>query len=249
MEHLRLAPRHRVEPTALGIARHDITLYIVPLIVGAPEVLPVGRLFEITIVDVHPSQALSHLGDAIVIVGIFDGSRASTIDAVGDIAQFCIFFQAPSSMFLVICSWVHLSILQHRLKRIVIIDAFQSFHKGISNHHFRIGTTLRPTITIATPGIRHIALPFVDIQQRINDVHLSFGINQRDEGRRRAIGIPDGIVVIVIRRLQPFGVLAVLIHRHQHCMVKGCIEHPLVPIAAFDLHTTQQLFPTLANLY
>ena len=53
MIHLRLAPGHRVEPAALGIFWHDVAFHIVPLIVGSPQILPVLRLLEVALVDIH----------------------------------------------------------------------------------------------------------------------------------------------------------------------------------------------------
>ena len=247
VEHLRTAPRYRVEPSAFGIAGHDIPLHVVPLIVAAPEVAPVARLPQIAVVDILTPQAFCHLCDTIVIVGILDGTRARTVDAVWDIAQRGIFPESAAPVFLVIGTRIGLSVLQHRLKGILVVDTLQSLHKGIGNHDLRIRAALRPAVAVAAAGIGHVALTLVDVQQRVHDGGLALGIEQGDKRRGGTIGVPDGIVVVVIRGLPPLGVFATLIDRHDQRMVEGCVEETPVSVSALNLKTAQQLFPTVAH--
>ena len=161
-------------------------------------------------------------------------------------------------MLLVVCPRIHLSILQHGLESIVVINphsrlltphsSSNTFHKGISNHDLSIRTALGPAVAVATAGIGHIALALVDIQQRVHDLCLSLFIEQGDEGRAGAIGVPDGIVVVIVRCFSPFGILATFVHRHNQRVIKGCVEHPLVSLCAFNLELAELLLPSLTHL-
>ena len=151
-------------------------------------------------------------------------------------------------MLLMICPWIHLGILQHGFERIVVVDAFHAFNESISDDDLSIRASLGPTIAVATAGIRHVALSFVDIQQRVHDVCLTLFIEQGDERGRGAIGVPDGVVVIIVRRFAPFGILATFVHWHNQRVVKGCVEHPLVRFGAFYLELAKLLLPALAYL-
>ena len=242
-----MTPGHGVEPSAFSITRHDIALHVVPLIVAAPEVAPVARLPQIAVVDILTPQAFCHLCDTIVIVGILDGTRAGTVDAVWDIAQRGIFLESAPPVFLVVGTRIGLSILQHRLKGILVVDTLQSLHEGIGNHDLRIRAALRPAVAVAAAGIGHVALAPVDIQQRVHDGGLALGIEQGNQRRGGTIGVPDGIVVVVIRGLPPLGVLATLIDRHDQRMVKGCIEEPFVFVGTSNLETTQEFIPAITQ--
>ena len=151
-------------------------------------------------------------------------------------------------MLLMISPRVHFCILQHGLEGEVVVDTLQALYKGIGDDHLCIRTSLGSSIAVATTGIRHVSLSLVDIQQGIHDVGLSLFVEQGDEWGGGAIGVPDGVVVVVVGTFRPLGVLARLIHRHQHRMVKGCIEHALVSLAALDLNLAELLLPALAYL-
>ena len=248
MEDFRLTPGHRVEPLAVCVLWHNIAFHVVPFIVRTPEVFPILRLFQIPIMDIHATQAFRHLSDTIVVIGIFYGSCASSIDAIGQIAILQILLQSASSVLLMICSRIHFGIFQHCLKGKVIVDTLYTFHKGISDNHFCIRTALSPSAGVSTTGIRHITFSLIDIYERINDIRLTFLVYQRNERRTGTIGIPDGIVIIIIRSFCPFGILTCFIYRHQHRVIKGSIEHTLLLVCAINMNTPQQDLPVLTQL-
>ena len=85
-------------------------------------------------------------------------------------------------MFLVIGSRIGLCILQHGLKGKVVVDALDTLNESIGNYHFGIRAALSPAVTVTTTGIWHIAFPFIDVQQRVDDVCLTLLVEQGDEG-------------------------------------------------------------------
>ena len=121
--HLRLAPRHVVEPSSLRIARHDETAHPLPFVVAAPQVLPVAGALEVFPVEVVVSQTLGHLGDAPVVVAVLHGAVAGAVDAVGDVAQRVVFPESATAVLLVghtahiavVVGGRHLGILDHGL--------------------------------------------------------------------------------------------------------------------------------------
>ena len=111
-------------------------------------------------------------------------------------------------MLLVVGSGIGLGILQHRLQSQLIVDALQPLDVGIGYDDLCIRAALRPAVAVAAAGIGQIALPLVDVQQRVHDVGLAPFVEQGDQRCRGAIGVPDGVVVVVIGRFRPLGILA-----------------------------------------
>ena len=163
MEHLGMAPRHTIEPAPLGILRQDETPHVVPLVVGTPEVAPRARLFQIFLVKILTAKAACHLCNAPVAESIFNRSVASTVDAIGDVAQTVVLREPTTAMFLVVGTRVDGGIFQHGLEGEVVVDAAQAFGKGVGNDDFGIRTTLRAPVAVAATGIRHVALACVYI--------------------------------------------------------------------------------------
>ena len=106
-------------------------------------------------------------------------------------------------MFLMVGTRVCIRILEHGLQSKFVVNAFQFLNKGICNHHFRIGTSLCASIAVAAAGIGHIAFPFVDIQQGVHYIHFTLLVKQGDEWGGGAVGVPDGIIVIIVGRFRP----------------------------------------------
>ena len=225
-EDLGVSPWHTVEPLPITVFRHDETFHAIIFIVGAPEVLPVGGFLKISSGDIVIAQALSHLCDAIVVVSILDGSCAGTVDAIRDIAQGVVFGKTTPTLFLLIATRRYGGVLEHRLESPFIVDAFKPFHACVGNHHLGIASTLGTPVAVAAPRLGQIALAAVDIEHGEDDVALTLRGNEGEEGRRGAVGVPDCVIVVVIRQVAPFRVFPTTVHRHEHRVVQGGVEHP-----------------------
>ena len=163
MEHLGMAPRHTVEPTPLGILRQNKTAHAIPLVVLAPEVAPRTRLLQILPSECLLPQAARHLRNAPVAEGIFHGSVAGAVDAIGDVAQAVVLRESATAVLLVVSTRVYCGILEHGLEGQLIVDATQLLRKGIGNDHLGIRTSLRATVAVAAAGIGHVVLACVYI--------------------------------------------------------------------------------------
>ena len=153
-------------------------------------------------------------------------------------------------MLLVVGSRVGLAVLQHGLQCQSVVDApvaAQSLGEGIGDDHLGVRPTLRAAVAVATACIGQVALTAVDVQQRVHQLHLALRAEQRQQGRRRAVGVPDGVVVVVVGGILPSGVLAGLADGHQHGVVEGGVEHAPLLVAARQPNLLQQLLPGVAQ--
>ena len=253
---LRLAPRHRVEPSAIRISRHNKPLHSLPFIIRTPEVAPVMRTLHILIVEFRIIQSFCHLGNTPVIIAILHGTIAGTVYSIRNIAQRVIFHQSTSAMLFlrhtahkaIIIGWRHFGILDHRLQRQFIIDTLHSFGKGISYDNICIAASLRSTVPVAASSIWHITVILVDIEQGIDHIPLLRFLNQGKQRHGSTVSIPDGIVIVIIRRSGEMRVFTRLIHRHQHRMINGCIKHPLLLFGTCDFYLSQLLVPGFPHI-
>ena len=79
---------------------------------------------------------------------------------------------APAFLFFV-ATGRHKGILQHGSQRLLVINAFDAFHKGICQDHLGIGSSLCSSVGIATAGIGQITVALIDNQQGVVQVsHL-----------------------------------------------------------------------------
>ena len=99
MKNLGFSPGHTVHPLSFGRTRHDKSTHSVPLVITAPQIFPVGRLTDETVVNVISSQSLCHLGDAIIIVSILHRTISGTVDTIRNITQAVIFYESAPTLF------------------------------------------------------------------------------------------------------------------------------------------------------
>ena len=88
----------------------------------------------------------------------------------------------------------------------------------------------------------------VDIEQGIDHITLLRFLNQGKQRHGSTVSIPDGIVIIIIRRSGEMRVFTRLIHRHQHRMIKGCIKHPLLLFGSCDFYLSQLSVPSFPHI-
>ena len=253
---LRLAPRHRIEPSAIRISRHDKSLHPLPFIIRTPEVAPVMRTLHILIVEVRKAQSFCHLGNTPVIIAILHGTIAGTVYSIRNIAQSIIFHQSPSAMLFlrhtahkaIIIRWRHFGILNHCFQRQFIIDTLHSFGKGIGYDYIRIAATLRSAVPVAASSIRHITVMLIDIKQGIDHITLLGFLYQGKQRHGSTVSIPDGIVIVIIRRSGEMRIFTRLIHRHQHRMINGSIKHPLLLFGSCDFYLSQLSVPGFPHI-
>ena len=213
------------------------------------------------------TQAFSNLGDTPIVEGIFHRARTGPVDAVRYIAQTVIGHQSTPTLLFFIAARRNVGIFQHQPKGFLVVDACQPFDEGIGNDHLGMTPTLCAPIAVAAAGIGHIAVVLSDIDECIDDVTLPVGVDERDEWHRCAIGVPEGIEIVVVRRsdativvsrcevrgtrceitIVPRRVLPGTVGRHEHGVVECCIEHPLLLNGSFYPDATQQIVPLTAR--
>jgi len=183
------------------------------------------------------SQPFGHEADAIVVVGIFDGAIARAIDAVGDIAEATISFESPAPFLFFVPAGRNGGVFEHRLEGKLIVDALQSLCISVGNHHFGVRPTLRSSVAVAASRVGHVAFAPIDVEQRVDEVALTVGVEQRDERRGSAIGVPNGIIIVIIRCISPLRIFIRPVNGHNHSVVEGRIKHALVGLRfRFDVN-------------
>ena len=153
-------------------------------------------------------------------------------------------------MLLVLLAGVCLAVLQHGLQRqtiVYLLIATQTLGKGIGDDHLGVRAALRAAVAVTRAGIGQVAFVAVDVQQGTHHVGLAVGTEQGEQRRGGAVGIPDGVVVVVVGGVGPAGVLARLVHGHEHGVVEGGVEHAALRLGAGYLHLGQLLLPRLAQ--
>ena len=73
--------------------------------------------------------------------------------------------QGTASFRLMAVAGVYSGIFQHGLQAEFVIYSFQAFYEGIGYYDFGIGTALCASVAVATPGIRHVTVSFVDVDE------------------------------------------------------------------------------------
>ena len=252
-----MAERHAVEPIAILVFWEDKALDSVLREVASPEMLPVLCLFVILLGKSLLAKTFGYFGNGIVAESIFDGAVACTRNAVWDIAVLQIWNKSATSFCLLVAAWRSSGILEHSLKSQLIVDGAllvahaKTFDKGIGNDYLGIRAALCASVAVAASRIWHIAIAFVDIEQGIDNLHFAVRVEQGDERRRRAIGVPDGIEVIVVAVvIAPAGVLTAAIDRHDHGVIESCIEHAFCGFWCrwVEIDTAQEVFPSVDQL-
>ena len=115
--------------------------------------------------------------------------------------------------------------MEHGFQGQFIVDAIEVFHTSVSDEHLGIRASLCAAVAVTTACVGHIALAAVYIEQRPYDVSLSVRGDKRKQRRGGAIGVPDGIIVIIIWSIRPFGILASAVDRHEYGVIEYCIKH------------------------
>ena len=111
-------------------------------------------------------------------------------------------------------------------------------------------------VAVAATGIGHVPFPDIDVQQRVDDVGLTVGAEQCQQRRRCAVGVPDGIVVVIVGQVGVLPtflsssrrILARLVDGHEHGVVESRIEHSPLLRCPLDLYLGKFLFPRGAKL-
>ena len=122
VEDFGAAPRHAVHPAAFFVAGQDVAAHVIPLIIAAPEVSPVGAATQVFVGDVVAAQTACHLCDAVVVVGVLHGAGAGAGDAVWNVAQTLVFVQTAAPMLLMVGTWVGIAVFQHGFQGKTIVD-------------------------------------------------------------------------------------------------------------------------------
>ena len=221
------------------VAGHDEASHAVVLVVGAPEVAPVGGALQVAAVEVGAAEGLCHLCQAVVAVGVLYGAGAGAGCAVGDVAQAVVEGEAPAAVLLVVGARVGFGVVDHGLQGEGVVDGCgegvdggcgchgpsEAFEEGVGDDDFGVAATLCAAVAVAAACVGHVALVFVDVEQGADDVGLSLGFEDGEQGCRGAVGVPDGVVVVVVGGGGPAGVLAGLVDGHEHGVVEGGVEH------------------------
>ena len=219
--------------------------------------LPVLCPLVILLRECFLAKTFGYFGNGIVAESIFDGAVACTRNAVWDIAVLQIWNKSATSFCLLVAAWRSSGILEHSLKSQLIVDGAllvahaKTFDKGIGNDYLGIRAALCASVAVAASRIWHIAIAFVDVEQGIDNLHFAVRVEQGDERRRRAIGVPDGIEVIVVAVvIAPAGVLTAAIDRHDHGVIESCIEHAFCGFWCrwVEIDTAQEVFPSVDQL-
>ena len=126
----------------------------------------------------------------------------------------------------------HLCILYHCLQCKLVVDTVESACHSIGNNNFAMTTSLRASVAVAASRIGHVALVLIYIKEGVHYVTLYLRIVYAEQRGRRAIGVPDGIVVVIVWRVCPLRVLASLVDRHEHDVIKCGIEHSHILLRA-----------------
>ena len=150
----------------------------------------------------------------------------------------------------------HLGIFQHGLQRQLIIDAFQAACESLGHHYLAMRSSLRAPIAIATARVGHVALVEIDVEQGVDHVGGTLGIVLHEQRERRAVGVPQGIIIVVIgqlavgrqrRRRHRAAVsgrfLTCLVDGHEKGVVKGGVEHAPLLGRSLVRHAPQQGSP------
>ncbi len=239
-----MAEGKRIQPAAVRRPRQDETAHAPILVVRPPEMAPVARTGMVFLVQVLPAETPRHGGDGRIAQGIFQGPVAGPGRSPGDIAQPVVVLQAAPAFGFVVRRR-HFRILQHGLQGQLIVNTFQPLDEGVRNHDLGVRAALGPSVGIAAAGVGQITVVPVDGQQRIHDVPFACGIEQRDQRQRSAVGVPQGIIIIIIDFPACGRPFSGPVHRHQHRVVEGRVEHP--PLAgggtASQFHPAQQSVP------
>ena len=134
-------------------------------IIVTPEVLPVSGLLQIVLIKVFFFQPFGNQANGIIAIGVFHGTVSGTGNAVGDITEFQIRDQsAPSFCFMAVAG-TDGCIFQHGLQAEFIIYSFQAFYEGVGYYDLGIGAALCTSVAVATTGIRHVTVSFVDVDE------------------------------------------------------------------------------------
>ena len=134
-------------------------------IIVTPEVLPVTGLLQIVLIKIFFSQPFGNRGNGIIAIGVFHGAVSGTRNAVGDVAQLQVMGQATASFRFMAVAGTDGCVFQHGLQAEFIIYSFQAFYEGVGYYDLSIGTALCASVAVATPGIRHVTVSFVDVDE------------------------------------------------------------------------------------
>ena len=105
---------------------------------------------------------------------------------------------------------------------------------------------MRTSVGVSASCIGHVSIPFIDGDERAHDVGFALRVDKCDEWGRGAVGVPNGVIVIVIRlRVVPKRILSGAVYGHNHRVIERGIEHPLLRFGSIgsDFNRLEQLFP------
>ena len=86
----------------------------------------------------------------------------------------------------------------HGLEGCLVVDALEVFDESVGYDDVGVGTALGAAVVVAAAGVRHVAGVTVDVDEGADDVALAVWGDKGEERAGAAVGIPDGVVVVVV---------------------------------------------------
>ena len=133
----------------------------------------------------------------------------------------------------------HLRVLQQGLQPFFPVNfSHYALHERVGDDIISIGTSLHGTIPERGSAVRHITVVPIDVDERANELLVHLGLENVEEWRRAAEGVPQGEHIVIVGLVAvPFGVLARLVSGDEMHEVNGRVETPevvLVRVRGYD---------------
>jgi hypothetical protein len=189
-----------------------------------PEVLEVvgaagveGGLFLV-------AEAAGYFGDGEVVVAVLGDAGAGALVGEGDVAFFVVVLE-PAAAFFLCVGGRDFGVVDHGGECGFVVDAFEAFQVCVGYYYVGVGAALSAAVVVAAAGVGHVAGVKVDVDEGTDDVALAVGGDEGEEWAGAAVGVPDGVVVVVVGLVGlPVGVLAGAVGGHEHDVVHRGVE-------------------------
>src|SRR6202012_4222457 len=142
-------------------------------------------------------EAAGDFRDGEIIVGVLDGARTGALIGKSDVA-FCVVVEDAAATFLLRVGGRHGCVFQHGLEGGWVIDAGETLDIRVGDDDVGVAAALGAPIVVAAARNGHVAGVAIDGDEGADQITLTIWRNQRQQRSGATVGVPYGVVIVVI---------------------------------------------------